>query len=80
MNSQKNRFLKSYLNVEAVGDVVGGGVHLSDDDVLLRHLISELVVDGGELLAVPAPRRVEFCDKSEYSGTDPVQLFSRLSF
>ena len=34
------------------GDVVGGGVHLHDLDVLSPHLLAELVVDGSELLAV----------------------------
>ncbi len=40
-------------------DVVGGGVHLDDLHVLVRHLGAQLVIDGGQLLAVPAPRRVE---------------------
>ncbi len=40
-------------------DIVSGGVHLDDLDVLVRHLGAQLVIDGGQLLAVPAPRRVE---------------------
>jgi hypothetical protein len=40
-------------------DVVGGGVHLDNLHVLVRHLGAQLVIDGGQLLAVPAPRRVE---------------------
>jgi hypothetical protein len=40
-------------------DVVGGGVHLDNLHILVRHLGAQLVIDGGQLLAVAAPRRVE---------------------
>jgi hypothetical protein len=40
-------------------DVVGGGVHLDNLHILIGHLGAQLVIDGGQLLAVPAPRRVE---------------------
>ena len=38
--SDLNGMYDAYLDVEAVGDVVGGGVHLGDDDVFLRHLLA----------------------------------------
>jgi hypothetical protein len=40
-------------------DVISGCVHLDNLDVLIRHLGAQLVIDGGQLLAVAAPRRVE---------------------
>ena len=46
-------------DVESRRDVVGGGVHLDDLDGLVGHLLAQLVVDGRQLLAVSAPRRVE---------------------
>jgi len=47
------------VNVRTLGDVVGSGVHLDDLNVLVRHLGAQLVVDGGQLLAVAAPWGVE---------------------
>jgi len=41
-------------------DFVGSGVHLGDDEVgVVSEVLGELVVDGGELLAVTAPGGVE---------------------
>lgn len=46
--------------VAVVGDVVGGGVHLGDDQVLVALvLLAQGGVHGLQLLAVPAPGRVE---------------------
>lgn len=42
-------------------ELVGGGVDLGDDDVLvLLEVLSQLVVDGRQLLAVTAPVKTIF--------------------
>ena len=42
-----------------VGQFVGRGVHLSNDNVsVVLELLTELVPDWSELLAVTAPRRI----------------------
>ena len=42
-------------------DFVGCGVHLGDDDVfLVLELLGQLIPDGLQLLAMAAPRSVEF--------------------
>ena len=44
-----------------VFQLVGGGIHLGDDDVfLILELLAELVPNGRQLFAVSAPRSVEF--------------------
>lgn len=50
-----------YLEGKAGGQVVGRCVHLGNDELVLdrRELLSQLVVDGRQLLAVTAPWRVE---------------------
>jgi len=50
-----------------VGDVVGGAVHLAEDDVLVRleHLLGDLLEDGVEVLAVAAPGSVELDQDNE---------------
>jgi len=40
-------------------DVVRGGILLDDLDLLVSHLLGELFVDWGQLLALAAPRTVE---------------------
>jgi hypothetical protein len=41
-------------------DLVGGGVHLGDDDVVVgAEFGSQLIPSGGKLLAVSTPRSVE---------------------
>ncbi|GMR53196.1 hypothetical protein PMAYCL1PPCAC_23391 [Pristionchus mayeri] len=46
-------------NFEHGRNVVGSGVHLSNDDVLLGKLGGQLLILGGEGFAVSAPRSVE---------------------
>ena len=77
--SDLNGMYDAYLDVEAVGDVVGGGVHFGDDDVLLRHLLAELVVLGRQTLAVAAPRRVELCKNWSSKLIIPFHFLYQLS-
>ena len=53
------RFLSlpyTYLDIELRGHVVGCGVHLDNLNILGSHFLTQLVVDGSQLLAVAAPK------------------------
>jgi len=51
----------SDLEASRLGEVVGGGVHLENGELVLvaSKVFTELVPDGGELLAVAAPWGIE---------------------
>ena len=46
-------------HLELWRNVVGGGVHLDDQNILVGHLLAQFVVDWSQLLAMAAPRSVE---------------------
>jgi len=50
-------------HVELRRHIVGGGVHLDDGNVLVLQLLGQLLVDGGQLLAVTAPWGVELDER-----------------
>ena len=47
----------SYLDIKLWGHVICCGVHLDDLYILGCHFLTQLVIDGSQLLAVAAPRR-----------------------
>ena len=42
-------------NIVSRRNIIGSGVHLDNLNLLIFHFLTQLVVDGGQLLAVATP-------------------------